>query len=145
MEYGNSFFKLTHPQAGIGAIAVLALFILILITKPARNIVFFSLVWFFVALFPVSNLYPINAYMAEHWLYLPSIGIFLLLARGLTLLYQERGLKILSIAASILFLGFYSYLTIDQNSYWKAPIPFYERTLKYANKSSRVYFNLANE
>ena len=145
MEHGNSFFKLTHPQVGLGASAVIALFILIFKTKPARNIVFFSLVWFFIALFPTSNLYPINAYMAEHWLYLPSIGIFLLLARGLTLLYQERGLKQLSISVAVLFLGFYSYLTIDQNSYWKAAIPFYKRTLKYANKSSRVYFNLANE
>ena len=144
MEYGNSFFKLTHPQAGIGAIAVLALFILILITKPARNIVFFSLVWFFVALFPVSNLYPINAYMAEHWLYLPSIGIFLMMAWAINAgAYCNTPLRKGLIVLCLLI--FYSYLTIKQNDYWKTPIPFYERTLKYANRSSRVYFNLANE
>ncbi|MBN1869206.1 MAG: tetratricopeptide repeat protein [Candidatus Omnitrophica bacterium] len=145
MEYGNSFFRLTDPKVGLGIIVVVALFILIFKTRKTRNIAFFSLGWFLIGLFPVSNLIPINAYMAEHWLYVPSIGIFLLLARGLALLYQEKKLKALSVTAVVLFLGFYSYLTVNQNSYWKAPIPFYLRTLKYANKSSRVYYNLANQ
>ena len=146
MEYGNSFFDFTYPQVWAGMAAVFALAVVLVRTRPARNIVFFSLAWFLLGLFPSSGLvYPINAYMAEHWLYLPSIGIFLLLSKGLTLLCDEKGMKAVSIAAVVLFLGFYSYLTVQQNHYWKAPIPFYERTLKYANNSSRVYFNLANE
>ncbi len=146
MEHGNSFFDFTYPKVWLGIIAVIALIALIIKTRAARNIVFFSLVWFLITLAPSSGLlYPINAYMAEHWLYLPSIGIFLLLSKGLMLLYQEKGLKVVSIGAVVLFLGFYSFLTVDQNSYWKAPIPFYERTIKYANNSSRVHFNLGNE
>jgi len=41
---------------------------------------FFGIAWFFVALFPYLNWFPLNAEMAEHWLYLPSIGFFFLFA-----------------------------------------------------------------
>ena len=41
-------------------------------------IIFFGLAWFSVALLPYMNWFPLNAEMAEHWLYLPSIGFFLL-------------------------------------------------------------------
>lgn len=146
MEYGNSFFNFTYPRSWAGIAVVIVLIILIMRTRAARNIVFFTLTWFMIGILPASGLiYPINAYMAEHWLYLPSIGIFLLLSKGLVLLFEEKGLKSISVGALILFLGFYAFLTVNQNGYWKAPIPFYERTLKYANNSSRVYFNLANE
>jgi type IV pilus biogenesis/stability protein PilW len=146
MEYGNSFYSFGYPLVWGGIVLVFVLIALIAKTALARNIVFFALAWFLINLIPSSNLlYPINAYMAEHWLYLPSIGIFLLLAKGLTLLSREKGLKSLSIGAVVLFLGVYSFLTIDQNGYWKTKIPFYLRTIKYANNSSRVYYNLANE
>jgi superkiller protein 3 len=41
-------------------------------------------------------------------------------------------------------LAFYSLLTIKQNYYWKDPIIFYERTLRYAPYSGRIFYNLAN-
>ena len=46
---------------------------------------------------PVSGIYPIAAYMAEHWLYVPSIGLFLLLSYGLCSLYRARGLRTVSV------------------------------------------------
>ena len=36
--------------------------------------------WFLVGFLPVSNLFSLNASVAEHWLYLPSIGFLLFLA-----------------------------------------------------------------
>ena len=37
-------------------------------------------VWFLVGFLPISNLFSLNASVAEHWLYLPSIGFLLFLA-----------------------------------------------------------------
>lgn len=37
----------------------------------------FGLVWFFIFFLPVSNLKEINQPMAEHWLYIPMIGLSL--------------------------------------------------------------------
>ncbi len=36
--------------------------------------------WFLIGFLPVSNLFALNASVAEHWLYLPSIGFLLFLA-----------------------------------------------------------------
>ena len=36
--------------------------------------------WFLLGFLPVSNLFSLNASVAEHWLYLPSIGFLLFLA-----------------------------------------------------------------
>ena len=38
----------------------------------------FGVAWFLIALGPASNLVPLTTFMAEHWLYVPSMGLFLL-------------------------------------------------------------------
>ncbi|MBN3039476.1 MAG: tetratricopeptide repeat protein [Candidatus Omnitrophica bacterium] len=145
MEYGNELFKLNNPQALLGILAIIAVLILTFRMKAGRNIFFFSLGWFLIGLIPVSNIYPLNAYMAEHWLYLPSIGFFLILARGLSYLTQQEKLKKPAIIISVTLLGFYFYSLDRQNDYWREPIAFYLKTLKYAPGSARVYYNLGNE
>jgi len=144
MEYGNELFGLQDPKVLLGIIIFVSLCVLIHKTRLTGSLIFFSSAWFLIALLPSSNLYPINAYMSEHWLYLPSIGCFLLLAKGIAYLYQKLQFKILSLAIVISLVAFYSYLTFAQNSYWSEPISFYQRTLKYAPRSARVYYNLAN-
>ncbi len=144
MEYGDKLllFHLTDPQAIAGIIILFSLLIYAFRKRNSNVLVFFSISWFFVALLPVSNLYPVNAYMAEHWLYLPSIGFFLLLAKGLSYIYRTKEFRIFTIVSTIGLLAFYSYLTVRQNAYWREPLAFYERILKYTPDSSRVYNNL---
>ncbi len=144
MEYGNSLFNFTNPKAILGIVILLSLLVYALRKRNTNNLIFFSISWFFITLLVQSNLYPINAYMAEHWLYLPSIGFFLILANGLSSLYRRKESRILTICLIAGLLTFYSYLTIRQNSYWREPVTFYKRTLKYAPDSSRIYNNLGN-
>jgi tetratricopeptide (TPR) repeat protein len=142
MEYGAKLFKFGE----LGVIAGVFIFCMLLMGivrwRRKNNFLFFSLGWFLIALLPVSNLYPLNAYMAEHWLYIPSIGCFLLWAYSITFLFKRN--KIFSIGLLMALIVFYSYLTIKQNTYWSTPSVFYERILKYAPASARVYNNLAN-
>jgi len=137
MEYGNPVFSFTGPVVLTGmAIAVLSLVWAFL--KRGDRLILFSFSWFYITLLPSLNLYPVGAYMAEHWLYLPSIGAFLLLVGLLKRLTKKR----LKGPIVISLIIFYSFLTIHQNSYWKELIPFYERTLKYSPDSARLYTNL---
>ena len=115
MEYGAKLFYLTNPQAIIGILILSSLLIYAFRIRNSK-LTFFSISWFFVALLPLSNLYPINAYMAEHWLYLPSIGFFLLLSQGLNYLYTNKNLKVFTAILTITLLIFYSSLTIKQNT-----------------------------
>jgi tetratricopeptide (TPR) repeat protein len=142
MEYGLLWVRPTDPKLIIGFF-ILVFFLIYAARKRNKNrLISFSIFWFFIALLPFSNIYPINAYMAEHWLYLPSLGFFLILAKALSSLYQRKEFQRFSIFIVMCLLIFYSYLTIKQNDYWKDPIVFYERTLKYAPNSARMFANL---
>jgi tetratricopeptide (TPR) repeat protein len=143
MEYGNYFFHFYDYRFIIGIIITLLLFSYAFLKKNKEVLFFFAILWFFITLLPNSSIYPMNAfYMAEHWLYLPSIGFFIIISKWLTGLYKLKRLKILALLFMLGILLFYSYLTIEQNNYWKDPITFYKRTLKYAPGNDRAYYNL---
>ena len=144
MEHGGLLFSFSEPKAIIG-IVLSALILFYVLSKRSKDpFLFFAAGWFVITLLPSSNLlFPINAYMAEHWLYIPSIGFFLIVARFLITQYEDQRWKGLSIAAMIGLLAFYGVLTIQQNRYWNNGIDFYKRMLYYAPQSSRLYNNLA--
>ncbi len=145
MEYGDKLFNLTHPRALLGAVILSALlFYAFRIRKRKTNSLnFFALGWFILTILPVSNLYPIGiAYMAAHWLYLPSIGFFLILARVLSFLHRKESLRKLANVCIISLVALYSYLTIRQNNYWSEPVTLYQNTLKYVPDSARTLTSL---
>ncbi|MFC1624177.1 tetratricopeptide repeat protein [Candidatus Omnitrophota bacterium] len=144
MEYGMKLFDLTDPRVTIGLLLLTLSLIYGLRKEKSNNLILFSVSWFFIMLLPVSNLYPVNAYMSEGWLYVPSIGFFLLLAKVLSHLYRTERFRIFTIILTIGLLSFYSSLTIKENTHWREPIAFYKRTLKYAPDSPRVHNNLGN-
>jgi len=144
MEHGGILFPFSEPKAMIGFALFIALCIYVFRRREKDPFLFFATGWFFIALFPSSNvLMPINAYMAEHWLYLPSVGFFLISARFFISLFENPKFKGLAILAVIGLLVFYSALTIRQNRYWNNGINFYKKMLQYAPNSSRLYNNLA--
>ncbi|MBU0684115.1 MAG: tetratricopeptide repeat protein [Candidatus Omnitrophica bacterium] len=146
MEYGNKFFSFTDPQVLVG-ISILVLVLTLSFKKRQYNkVFFFSVWWFFLTLLPHSNLYPIPiAYMAEHWLYVPSIGFFLLLSYGLVRLYKTKTGRLFCAVGGLALLFFYSFLTVHYNSYWRHPKSLYERTVKYEPQSVRTLTSLAME
>lgn len=130
-------------------------------------IVSFGILWFFVALFPMSNLLiPVNDLIYEHWMYVPMVGVF----ATVIWLGQQVGKQVtrrVSLEAKqlqhaslsnildltnwlqkflfllfVFFLVFLSVLTIKRNQDWKDPITFYNQTLEYAPESYRIINNL---
>ncbi|MFH1752990.1 MAG: tetratricopeptide repeat protein, partial [Candidatus Omnitrophota bacterium] len=141
MEYGDGLFSLSNPKA-IAGVFILAGLLVFAFKKRGTPIIFFSIMWFLLTILPQSNLYPINAYMAEHWLYMPSIGFFILVAACLDRAYLKNGYRNLALAATVLLTVFFSYLTVLQSLTWRDPIAFYERTLTYAPDSFRTHNSL---
>ena len=93
-------------------------------------------------LFPYTTLFRSAFFMAEHYLYMPSIGFFIILAWILCIAYRNKRFKALTVIMITGLMIFYSYLTIRQNVYWREPIAFYNRTLQYSPDNSRIYDNL---
>lgn len=110
---------------------------------------FFACVWFFAGILPVSNtLFPINSFIAEHWLYMPSIGIYMLAGIGVSWLFSERKGAIMPKFAAIFSLSVllisYTYLTIERNKDWKDEARFFKNTLKHSPNNARLHLNLGN-
>ena len=144
MEYGGALFKFCSVKV-ITGLGILSLFLAgIFKCRRSMPLISFGLSWFLIALIPASNLYPLNAYMAEHWLYLPAVGLFIILAKFFANLAQEDNFRRRAVILLVCLIGIYTVLTIKQNTYWRSRLEFFERTLKYAPYSARVYYHLGN-
>jgi tetratricopeptide (TPR) repeat protein len=109
----------------------------------------FGFGWFFVALAPVSGITPINALIYEHWLYLPMVGFWFIVAFYLTHLfdYLRKNQKLLFVICVLLFgayISFFGFQSVKRNILWGKPIPFYEDILKYEPDSVRINNNVGN-
>lgn len=103
----------------------------------------FGLLWFYAAFFPCSGiLVPMNALFLEHWMYLPTIGLFLGTAESVARCFQALPKRFFYGLGTVMacLLGI---LTFQQNKIWRDPITFYEHILKYEPGSARVHNNLA--
>jgi tetratricopeptide (TPR) repeat protein len=104
---------------------------------------FFFASFFLVTLLPVVNILVINAPMAEHWLYLPSVGAYAVISACLSRILSRKG-RASKAAAFILiiFLAFFCVRTVMRNIEWGRPFEFYRRLLKYTPDSYRGHNNL---
>jgi tetratricopeptide (TPR) repeat protein len=113
----------------------------------------FLLAWFAVGLLPVSQIVPIvansgYATTAEHFLYLPSVGILVLLVmgarRGIGMLRDKQRLS--RRGAVLAAAGFYAFLmliTLSQAVYSTNELAMFERSLRYNPHNIRVRTSLA--
>ena len=112
--------------------------------EPANGAMLFGTAWFFTAIFPNSNIVPINALIYEHWLYLPSLGFFVFIAWLMEKLIRKgRILKYAAIALAVITALFYMWRTYERNKEWRDPVSFYESAIKYTPDSGRLHNNLA--
>lgn len=106
----------------------------------ARPIRVFGATWFVLAYLPVSNLFELNATVAEHWLYLPSVG-FLLFAVGccLELPARYRGILVASSCLAVLALSARSFV---RSGDWLSAETFYRHALRAGAAKTRMALNL---
>jgi len=134
--------SLLTPQVLVGALGLLLMIGLACWAWPRVRPLTLGVGWFILGFLPISNLIPLNAYMAEHWMYLPGIGLFI--AVGLAIdavadrLPQWWPIGLFSII--LLYAG----SAIGRNRDWKDEATFYTLTLKHAPESWRVRANLGN-
>jgi tetratricopeptide (TPR) repeat protein len=102
--------------------------------------------WFAAAHAPDTGLLiPMNALFLEHWMYLPSVGLFLGLAQTLVALSKDRSRAWLrtGAVAALVFAFAMAIKTYDQNKIWNNPVSFYTNIFLNGEKSARAHNNLA--
>ena len=98
----------------------------------------FMLFWSLVFFIPQSGIFPINAFVAEHFIYLSSLSFFLLLAY----IFQRVLRKELFILTVGLLTIFYIILSASRNFEWKNPLVFYKNIIQYSPDSFQAHNNL---
>ena len=126
----------------ISGLSLLAVFFLGVIKKGrGKALRLFGASWFLAAFLPISNIVQLNATVAEHWLYLPSVGLLIFLAGcafELPLRHHRTATAIVLLAVTA--LGVRSFV---RSGDWATEETFYKRTLAAGATSGRVAANLA--
>lgn len=100
----------------------------------------FGAIWFLIGFLPISNLFDLNATVAEHWLYLPSVGLLIFLFGVLYELPARCGRVLVALSAcAVVALTARSAI---RSSDWVDPETFFRRTFAAGGTSSRIGVNL---
>jgi len=138
----NSIFgSMQALLTSLGIFASILLFIYLYNTwrrKHLRNsgIIFFGGMWFVLSMVPFLNIYPLQVFHADNWLYLSSIGVYLIfgIAVNTVLQYLKSKSKVFNYAfiAVICMIFFtYGFLTFTRNKDYKDELTFYLSNVEY--------------
>lgn len=120
----------------ISLLAHLLLIIIAAINLKKRSILSYGIFYYFITLSIVSNIvFPVGTNMAERFLFMPSLGICMIVAFGIHKLTARRNIKI-GIAAVILLL--HSGLTIARNPVWKNDFTLFTTDVKTSHNSAKA-------
>ncbi len=140
IDLKNMAIAAQHFWSPYTILAILMLGILLIIAVKSRKsqpLTTFSIGWFLITLLPASNLIPVQEFMAERYLYLPSVGFCLSLA------WVISNLKYRALLVGLIILAF-AYLTFGRNLVWKDSLSLWSDTVKKTPLSEIAYFNLGN-
>ncbi len=127
--------------APIGLGVAAAVTVLCLWKVPGRKVRILGAVWFLIGFLPVSNLIPLNATVAEHWIYMASIGAILFLA-GCVLALPSQVHRSAGYAIAAIIVGF-SIRTAFKVRDWTSNERLFSKTIEAADVSARMSMNLA--
>ncbi|MFA5324205.1 MAG: tetratricopeptide repeat protein, partial [Smithella sp.] len=102
------------------------------VTVKRRPHLFIGWFWYAITILPVIGIIPAgNNAMADRYTYLPSIGISIMLAWGVPLLFKSENMrKKILLPAALIFLITMSVLTWKQCGYWENSFTLFSRALQ---------------
>jgi len=111
----------------------------------------FGVLWFFIALLPVSNIIPISNYIAGRYLYMPLAGFSLAFSIFLLRLDNVR-LRALPLGMPrqarkdiiVLILAFYFIFTVVGNALWRNDTVFFGEMAERYPDNALVHLSLGN-
>lgn len=122
--------------AGCVALAIAAI-------RRGRHRIALAMGWFLVTWFPISGLIPLNAPMAEHWMYVPLAGFLWALAEVVWARPRtDASRQLLAVAVYALVLLFVV-AAVTRNRDWKSNETIYTATIKANPDSLKAQYNLA--
>jgi Flp pilus assembly protein TadD len=137
-----TFIPVWHVIGAFLLINVVTFVVLVLVRRRPYLFVGWSV--YFVTLLPVIGIVQVgNHAMADRYTYLPLIGVGIMLAWGVPMLFQKKASpKIILISSGVIFLVLLGILTWKQCSYWKNDKAIFSHALKVTHDNYLAHFCL---
>lgn len=144
--------SIASPIAILSLLLHLALMLIAILNFRRRPEISFGILFYFIALFPVSNiLLPIGTTVAERFLFLPSFGFAIAIVAGIVAiagisLESLNGSRQKPIAGILLVVCLvFAILTVNRSALWSSNQTLLEDGIKNAPLSARTHSALASE
>ncbi|MGA1843115.1 MAG: tetratricopeptide repeat protein [bacterium] len=147
-------WNMVAPRAALPAwgmlvlIAFLVFYLHSRLPSGERRITVAGTAWFFITLLPVLNIIPTSTQMADRYLYLPAIGIYVamgtLLARGIRRLTRVSPAGMISLVVPLIWLACLGVKTRTRVAIWQSDQTLWEDALEEDPKNHYALTNLAN-
>jgi len=112
--------------------------------SPDRGYLILGWFWFLISLVPVIGWVPIGwSYVSDRYMYLPIIGIFVLLVWSGSEVLKKVPVKFVGVGAIILIACGFAFKTEVQIGYWQSTEKLFEHALKHNPKNMIAYHKLA--
>lgn len=112
--------------------------------KRKDKIVIFCVIWFFIFILPVYFLmanFAVKITMAEHWVYLSSVGVYVI--AGKAIISLKRYLKnLIYLLISVIFV-IYIALTVINSAYFRDRVVLAKRILQFNSNNKEARKDLA--
>jgi len=132
----------TDAEAWVAVLVLMGIGYGLLACLRSRPLVTLGGTWFFVALLPVSQVIPHHEMMAEHFLYIPSVGFSLAIAAVIDPLLDRPQYAPALYALGCATLLLLSLRTVWRNADWKDDLTLWSQTVQVAPQSARARTNL---
>jgi tetratricopeptide (TPR) repeat protein len=107
--------------------------------------IFFGLIWFAVNYLPISNIVPIpSTPMAERYLYMPAVGLWIIAADRSYALYKKLSANRALPAAAAIVVVLLGGVTVHRNGDWKSDLSLFGSVVRSDPTSAPGHFNLGN-
>jgi tetratricopeptide (TPR) repeat protein len=148
-DYSYNAFPLSGgiDEAGtFFSIVILAgIFFLIARLLTREKLTAFGLLWFFVTILPVCQIFPHHELLAEHYLYLPIVGISLVIGHGMNSVIGGYRFRRWFIGTFVLVIIIFGVRVADRNRDWKDGFTLWSRTVRTVPQCARALDNLGVE
>ena len=102
----------------------------------------FGVLWWFLTLLPVCQIFPHHELLAEHYLYLPSVGFFLCGALIITKEIEAAKWRTITCISLCVVVALFSVRTAYRNLDWRDGITLWEKTIMRVPHCVRAQNNL---
>lgn len=108
----------------------------------AYKLMAFGGIWFFLTLLPVCHVFPHHELLAEHYLYLPSVGFCLVAAVLCDTFMEDRRCRLYIYTCCLVIAILFLLRIVDRNRDWLNSLTLYEKTVKSVPECARANSNL---